>query len=160
MKFFEDIETGVEEPVGSYTFTTQEIKAFAAKFDPQPFHMDEEAARRSHFGRLCASGWHTAAVWMKLMIAYRASQIEEAMNGERGHLGPSPGFEDLRWIKPVYAGDTISYTSMIEDKRLLATRPGWGMVSHVNWGVNQNGEKVFSFRSRVLVGTRATATSR
>ncbi len=62
MRFFEDIEIGVTEQLGSYTFTAEEIKRFAAKYDPQPFHMDEKAAAESHFGALCASGWHTAAV--------------------------------------------------------------------------------------------------
>ncbi|PTW54963.1 acyl dehydratase [Breoghania corrubedonensis] len=160
MKFFEDIEIGVEEHLGAYTFTAEEIKAFAAKFDPQPFHMDEEAARQSSFGGLCASGWHTAAIWMKVMIAYRKRQMEETTeNGDNGHRGPSPGFEDMKWLKPVYAGDTVSYTAKVVSKRPLATRAGWGLVSHDSAGVNQHGETVFSFRSHVLVGCRSAVAA-
>lgn len=159
MRFFEDIEVGSEEQIGAYTFTAEEIKRYAAKYDPQPFHVDEEAARQSHFGALCASGWHTAAIWMKLMIAHRAKEILETMNGDASHMGPSPGFDDMRWIRPVYVGDTISYTSRITDKRLLTSRPGWGLVMHENSGVNQKGEQVFSFRSSVLVGLRGAAAA-
>ncbi len=65
MKFFEDIRVGETADIGRHTFTAEDIKAFAARFDPQPFHVDEAAAARSHFGRLCASGWHTACVWMR-----------------------------------------------------------------------------------------------
>lgn len=156
MRFFEDIEIGVQEHIGEFTFTAEEVKAYARKFDPQPFHIDEEAAKRSHFGALCASGWHTAAVWMKLMIAHRKRQIAAmaAENVPRAPLGPSPGFNDMKWLKPVFAGDTISYSSCISAKRLLNSRPGWGLVSATNGGVNQHGEEVFSFTSHVLVGLR------
>src|SRR5262249_60521671 len=86
------------------------IKAFAARFDPQPFHLDETAAARSHFGRLCASGWHTACVWMRLMIDYRRREDEaRRARGEAvAPLGPSPGFRDLEWLQPVFVGDTLS----------------------------------------------------
>ncbi len=154
MRFFEDIEIGTEEPLGSHTFTADEIKAYAARFDPQPFHLDEEAAARSHYGRLCASGWHTAAVWMKLMIAHSKRQLDEnppEPGVDHAPLGPSPGFDDLKWLKPVFAGDTISYSTRLTSKRRLGSRPGWGLVSANNAGVNQNGETVFSFTSRVLV---------
>ena len=103
MKFFEDIRVGEVSELGRHTFTAEDIKAFAARFDPQPFHLDEAAAARSHFGRLCASGWHTACVWMRLMIAYRRREDEELRaRGEAvGRLGPSPGFRDLAGLPPV-----------------------------------------------------------
>lgn len=156
MRFFEDVVIGEAEAIGSHTFTAEEIVAYAAEFDPQPFHMDEQAAKDSHFGALCASGWHTAAVWMKTMLAYRRKRLEEAgQTDARGApVGPSPGFDDMKWIKPVYAGDTINFTARICAKRKLSSRPGWGLVSQHNEGHNQNGDLVFSFTSHVLVGLR------
>ena len=77
MKFFEDIGVGEISDIGRHTFTAEDIKGFAARFDPQPFHLDEAAAARSHFGRLCASGWHTACVWMRLLIDFRRREDEE-----------------------------------------------------------------------------------
>jgi len=104
MKFFEDIRVGEITNLGRHTFTADDIKAFAARFDPQPFHLDEAAAARSHFSRLCASGWHTACVWMRLTVNYRRREGEELRSrGEQAaQLGPSPGFRDLKWPKPVY----------------------------------------------------------
>lgn len=156
MRFFEDIEIGSKEDLGDYLFEAEDIKAYARQFDPQPFHMDEQAAEASHFGRLCASGWHTAAVWMKLMIAHRRKLAAATQDdaGPRAPLGPSPGFDDMKWLKPVYAGDTIAYSSTVAAKRKLNSRPGWGLVSAHNEGVNQHGEVVFSFTSHVLVGMR------
>ena len=156
MKFFEDIRVGEVSDLGRHTFTAEDIKAFAARFDPQPFHLDEAAAARSHFGRLCASGWHTACVWMRLMIAYRRREDEELRaRGEAvGRLGPSPGFRDLEWLKPVYVGDTVSYGTEVVEMRPLASRPGWGMIFVRNTGVNQRGEPVISFISSAFVERR------
>src|SRR5690349_21805547 len=94
MKYFEDIVVGERMPVGSHTFKADEIKAFAARFDPQPFHLDESAAERSHFGALCASGFHTAAAWMRLMVDFRRRAIEAARaRGEPvAGMGPALGF--------------------------------------------------------------------
>jgi acyl dehydratase len=143
---------GEASTLGTHTFTAEDIVRFARQFDPQPFHLDEEAARRSLFGGLCASGWHTAAVWMRLMIGYRERAREEARRrGERPpELGPSPGFKNLKWSKPVYAGDTITYCSAITGTRASASRPGWGLAFHRNSGVNQHGEEVFSFDGAVF----------
>ena len=156
MKFFEDIRVGEVSDLGRHTFTAEDIKAFAARFDPQPFHLDEAAAARSHFGRLCASGWHTACVWMRLMIDHRRREDEERRaRGEAvGRLGPSPGFRDLEWLKPVYVGDTISYGTEVVEMRPLSSRPGWGMIFVRNTGVNQRGEPVISFVSSAFVERR------
>ena len=103
MKYFEDIALGDRMPVGAHTFKADEIKAFAARFDPQPFHLDENAAGRSHFGALCASGWHTAVAWMRLMVDSRRRQTEAARaRGEPvAAMGPALGFRELKWMKPV-----------------------------------------------------------
>src|SRR5690606_33309275 len=143
---------GETSELGSYTFTSDAIIRFARRFDPQPFHVDPEAAKESLFGGLCASGWHTASIWMRLMSDHR-DRIRDAArtHGERGaRLGPSPGFTDLKWLKPVYPGDTITYRSTFTGKRISASRPGWGLVFHHNAGVNQRGEEVFSFNGAVF----------
>jgi acyl dehydratase len=156
MKFFEDIRVGETVEIGSHVFTAEDIKTFAQRFDPQPFHVDDEAAARSHFGRLCASGWHTACVWMRLLIDRRRREDDERRaRGEAvAQLGPSPGFRDLQWLKPVYVGDTVSYGSEVIETRPLNNRPGWGMISMHNTGVNQRGEQVISFISSVFVERR------
>ena len=157
MRYFDDINVGDRMPLGAHTFTADDIKMFAAQYDPQTFHMDEAAAAKSHFGALCASGWHTIAVWMRLRVQY--GQREDAERAARGEviakLGPSPGFRDLKWLKPVYAGDTVSYATEIVDKRVSNSRPGWGLMSIRNTGANQNGEPVISFTSVVFVQRRA-----
>jgi acyl dehydratase len=154
--WFEDIAVGTRQELGRYTFTREAIMAFARRFDPQAFHLDDEAARRSHFGALCASGWHTAAAFMRCCAEHAAAGREEARRAGAPlpEPGPSPGFEKLQWLKPVYVGDTVSYRSEIVSKRRLASRPRWGLVVARNTGVNQAGEAVFSFESKLLVARR------
>ena len=157
MKFWEDIAVGEIAEVGRHTFTADSIKAFARRFDPQPFHVDEEAAARSHFGALCASGWHTASVWMRLTVEHqrRDDDARRARGEPVATLGPSPGFRELKWLKPVYAGDTVSYATEIVDKRASGSRPDWGLMWIRNTGTNQNGELVISFVSVAFVQRRA-----
>src|SRR5436190_24036777 len=156
MPFFEDIEVGQRRELGSFTFTAESIKKFASQFDPQRFHLDEEEGRKSLFGGLAASGWHVAAVCMKLLVAEGQRQAAEAAaRGEKVAIwGPSPGFRDLRWIRPVLAGDTISFASEIESKRLSESRPGWGILQTQTGGVNQRGEEVYSIRASAFVPLR------
>ena len=156
MNFFEDIRVGDRHALGRHTFTAAEIKAFAMRFDPQPFHVDEAAARRSHFGGLIASGWHTASVWMRLMVAYRRRMIEVARSrGEPvAEIGPGLGFRELKWPKPVYVNDTIEYVSEVIETRVSESRPELGLMTVLSTGVNQNGETVISFASTTFVGRR------
>jgi acyl dehydratase len=158
MRYFDDIALGDRLALGSHTFTAAEIKTFAAKFDPQPFHVDEAAAAHSHFGALCASGWHTIAVWMRLRVLYgRREDAERAARGEViAKLGPSPGFRELKWLKPVYAGDTIAFASEVVEKRASQSRPGWGLIFARNTGINQNGELAMSFIGSGFVERRPT----
>lgn len=141
---FDEAEIGERTELGSFTFTPEDIMAFASAFDPQRFHLDEAAAEGSLFGGLCASGWHTGAVWMRLMVAHRR-RVQALMGDAMPKLGSSPGFRNLKWLKPVFAGNTISYASTTTDKRASNSRPGWGLVFHHNTGINQRGETVFSF---------------
>jgi acyl dehydratase len=156
MRFFEDIEIGRRRDVGSFTFTADGIKKFAAQFDPQTFHLDEEAGRKSLFGGLAASGWHVGSVCMKLLVADGQRLIKEALaRGEEIAVwGPSPGFRELRWIKPVLAGDTISYASEVESLRSSEKRPEWGIAQVRNTGTNQRGELVFSVLATAFVPRR------
>ena len=160
MKYFEDIRVGDVFEVGRYTFTADNIKAFATRFDPQSFHVDEAAAERSHFGGLVASGWHTAVAWMRLMIDYRR-RMDEAMRA-RGEpfagIGPALGFRELKWLKPVYVGDTIAYKSEVIETRLSGSRPGSGLMTFRSTGVNQNGEPVISLVSITFVERRGKPT--
>jgi len=159
MKFLEDIRVGDVYEVGRHTFSAEEIKSFARRFDPQLFHIDEEAAKASHFGALCASGWHTALVWMRLMVAYRRREAEAARARDEPvpGIGPALGFRELKWLKPVYVDDTIDYRSEVIETRPSGSRPGLGLMTIRSIGVNQNGETVISFLSTTFVERRAGA---
>jgi acyl dehydratase len=157
MNFFEDLEIGARREIGSFTFTTEAIKEFAAQFDPQRFHLDEEEGRKSLFGGLAASGWHVGSVCMKLLVANGQRRMQEAAaRGEKIAVwGPSPGFRDLRWIKPVLAGDTIAYATEVASKRTSEKRPEWGIVEARNTGTNQRGELAFSLLATAFVPRRS-----
>jgi acyl dehydratase len=156
MNFFEDHVLGTRVEIGSHTFTAEEIKAFARQFDPQPFHLDEAAAARSHFGGLIASGWHTAAVCLRLLVEDRhRRQAELRRRGEAvAKTGPSPGLRNLQWPRPVYAGDTVAYAHEVVELRLLADRPGVGLRVARNTGTNQAGALVYSVQSSTFIERR------
>lgn len=159
MKFLEDIEVGLRRELGTFLFTAESIKAFAAQFDPQLFHLDEEAGRQSLFGGLAASGWHITAVGMKLLVAdgQRETAAQIAAGEPVATWGPSPGFRELRWLRPVLAGDTISYGNQVETVRATASRPGWGIVQARNTATNQRGEVVMTFLATAFVPRRSEA---
>lgn len=142
---------GVGETItlGSHHFSAEAIKDFARKYDPQPFHTDEDAAKNSVFGSLCASGWHTTAVWMKLNLAHRGRPWDG--EGPKPEFGPSPGFKNLKWLKPVFAGETVTFTRRGLDHRPLASRPGWRMLTIHSEAFDSTGDKVLEFDSAVLV---------
>jgi acyl dehydratase len=156
MKYFEDVRVGDTVEVGRHTFNAEEIKGFARRFDPQLFHLDEVAAERSHFGALCASGWHTAVVWMRLMVDHRRglAEIARARGEPVAGIGPALGLRDLKWLKPVYVGDTIVYKTEVVETRLSSSRSGSGLMTILSTGVNQNGEPVISFLSTTFVERR------
>ncbi len=142
---YEDLEVGNTYDVGAHTFLREEIIAFARQFDPQPFHVDDEAAAASPFGTLIASGWHTCSVMMGLLV--RNTFAGSTSMG-------SPGIDDIRWLKPVRVGDTIRMTTSVLDKRVSASKPDRGIVSTQWDGVNQHGETVITVRSKILFGLR------
>ncbi len=152
MRLAELTPVGTRIETGTLEFTAEDIVRFARKFDPQPFHLDAEAAKSFVFGGLCASGWHTCAGWMKMFLAHwvQESRRLKSEGIEPPKLGPSPGFKNLKWIRPVYAGDRITYSVTLTDSRELASRPGTWLNSTFNEGVNQNGQPVIRFDSSVL----------
>jgi len=151
----EFLHIGETITLGSHVFEAEEIKAFAAKYDPQPFHMDEEAAKGSVFGRLCASGWHTVSMWMRYNLLHRQGTGAPAWDGPgpRPQFGPSPGFQNLRWLKPVYAGDTITFMRRTMGYRPTASRPGWLVVNGICEAYNQDGVKVMELESAAMLKT-------
>ncbi|MGI9482267.1 MAG: MaoC family dehydratase [Hyphomicrobiales bacterium] len=155
--FFEDLSVGAKYELGAKTFDTATIKGFAEKYDPQAFHMDEAAAQKSHFGKLCASGWQTISSWMRVYVdlnmAERAARETEGI--ALPEIGVSPGLRELKWPRPVFVDDTVSYTQEIIEKRPLNSRPGWGLVTTHGEGRNQRGEVVVSFISSTMVQMRA-----
>jgi acyl dehydratase len=156
VKYFNDIRVGDVLMTGRHVFGADEIKSFARRFDPQLFHVDEEEAARSHFGALCASGWHTASAWMRLYVDYRRAENDAArVRGEPiAASGPALGFRDLKWLKPVYAGDVIDYKSEVAELRVSGSRPGFGLMTVLTTGINQHGATVISFASTTFVERR------
>ena len=153
MPYFEDMKVGDVREFGTYQFTAENIIRFAKKYDPQPFHLSEEGGKNSLVGGLCASGWHTGAACMRMIVDFNKRQIQEAIaRGEKPVAsGPSPGFKNLKWLKPVFAGDTVTYSSEMVELRESATRPEWGIMFAKIYGVNQKGERVYEFDSSAFV---------
>jgi acyl dehydratase len=149
MIYFEDLELGVETYYGSYAVTREEVLEFAHKYDPQPFHILDEAAARTHFGRIAASGWHTAAMTMAVIARY-------VVEHEQAGLG-SPGIDDLRWKKPVYPGDTLHVRGTIVEKTPSRSRPEMGSFRTDTIVTNQDDQPVMSFTSIVLIRRRPEA---
>jgi len=160
MNFFEDIKIGLRRELGSFSFTAEAIKKFAAEFDPQRFHLDEEEGRRSLFGGLAASGWHVGSACMKLLVVegQRLAREAAARGEEVATWGPSPGFRELRWIRPVLAGDTISFATEVRSLRPSSRKPEWAVVEARHTGTNQRGELVFSVLATAFVPRRHSRT--
>ncbi|PAX09444.1 MaoC family dehydratase [Sphingomonas lenta] len=146
MLYWEDIEVGAVQRFGAYPVTREEVVEFAGKYDPQPFHLSDEEAARTHFGRLSASGWHTCAMTMSMVVA---NLREHRVAG----LG-SPGIDELRWLRPVYPGDTLSCETEVLDKRRSESRPEMGISRSRMTVFNQAGERVMTFVSTHLTATR------
>lgn len=146
MIYFEDIEPGTKAAFGHYAVTREEVIDFARKYDPQPFHLSDEAAAQTHFGRLSASGWHTCAMMMAMLVANMKTT-------EQAGLG-SPGQEELRWLKPVYPGDTLRIETEILDKRASNSRPEMGSYRSRITVLNQNDEAVMTTIAIGLIRTR------
>jgi len=150
--WFEDIAIGSKRTLGSHTFSQDEIMDFGRKYDPQIFHVDPEAAAASPVGGIIASGWHTVAVWMKLAIESRRADASAGAALER--TGVSPGFENLRWLKPVRPGMTLIYSSEVVEKVDLKSRPGLGLVKSRNEARDAQGTLYMSFTGKGFVARK------
>lgn len=152
MRLAELTPIGQRNQLATIHFSADDIVRFAGKYDPQPFPLDAEAAKNSVLGGLCASGWQSSASWMRSFLTFWKGEVKRLMSKgiQPPKLGPSPGFKDLKWLKPVYAGDDITYFVTLLDARPLASRPGTHINTTFNEGVNQHGETVLSFTSSVL----------
>jgi len=147
MIYFEDLVLGAETDFGTYDVTREEVLEFARKYDPQPFHLSDEEAAKTHFGRLAASGWHTAAMTMAVIA-------RTVVDNQQAGLG-SPGIDELRWKKPVYPGDTLHVRGRIVDKTPSRSRPEMGSFRTETTVTNQDGDVVMTFTSIVLIRRRS-----
>jgi acyl dehydratase len=146
MIYFEDIEVGSRQSFGRYEVTREEVLEFAGKYDPQPFHLDEEVAAQTHFGRISASGWHTCAMTMAMMVKNMTANKQAGLG--------SPGVDQLRWKKPVYPGDTLRCESEILEKRRSKSRREMGIFKSRTTTFNQHDEPVLEMISNGLIRVR------
>ena len=144
-RYFEDFREGEVLPLGPRTVTREEIVAFAAEFDPQPFHVDPDAAEQGPFGGLIASGWHTAALYMRMYV--------DALLNKTISMG-SPGVEELRWLRPVRPGDTLAGTATVLSVRASKNRPDMGIVQFRFELANQRREPVMRVQSPMFFARR------
>lgn len=143
--FFEDLIVDSCQEYGSYLVTEEEILEFASKYDPQAFHLSDEAGKAMIFGGLCASGWHTGSIAMRMTV--------DNMPENSAGLG-SPGLDELRWVKPVFPGDTLHMKSTVTGKKESNSRPEMGVVFLLNEVFNQKDELVMSFKPIVMFKKR------
>lgn len=146
MQYWEDIEVGAKSSFGRYEVTREEVIEFASKYDPQPFHLSDEAAAETYFGRLSASGWHTCAMLMRMLV--------DRMAGEKQAGLGSPGVDELRWLKPVYPGDVLRAETEILEKTPSRSRPDMGSYKGRTTVYNQHDEPVMRLTSIGLIRRR------
>jgi len=145
MKYLEDFAVGQTMEFPPRTVSEDEIIAFARDYDPQPFHLDKEAARQSLFGGLCASGWHTAGMMMRMLV--------DNVIGKYASMG-SPGVDQLRWVKPVFPGDTLHLRGEILDVKPSRSKPDRGVVTSRYEMKNQKGETVLTMQAKGMYARR------
>ena len=146
MRWFDDIQVGDVARFGAYLVTREEVIAFAAKYDPQPFHLSEEAAAATHFGRLAASGWHTCAMMMAMLVEHMTDNAQASLG--------SPGMDELRWLRPVFPGDTLRVETEVLEARPSASRPEMGIIKSRMIVFNQDDVAVLTMIANGLVATQ------
>ena len=143
--YFEDFVAGQEIPLGSRTVTEEEIIAFATAFDPQPFHVDHDAAAASMYGAVIASGWHTCSMMMRMVV--------DGLMASSSSMG-SPGLDKVRWLLPVRAGDTLTVSYLTTAVKASASKPDRGVVWSMWRALNQHGELVCTVEGMGMFGRR------
>jgi acyl dehydratase len=149
IEYFEDIAVGDTASFGPVTVTREQVLDFAREFDPQPFHLSDEAAAKTHFGSLSASGWHTTALFMKMFVAH----MQDHGARQQASLG-AMGVDELRWLRPVRPGDTLRGTTEVLEKIPSRSRPERGVIRSQVTVFNQNGEPVLTMQPITMVRTR------
>ena len=144
--FFEDLEVGTKASFGRYEVTRAEVIAFASKYDPQPFHLDDAAAAATHFGRLSASGWHTCAMTMAMLVGNLTERRQAGLG--------SPGLDELRWLRPVFPGDVLRVETELLSKQRSQSRPEMGSFRSTVRVINQDDVTVMTFVSIGLIRVR------
>jgi len=145
MRYFEDFSAGEELPFGPHSVTRQEIVAFAAEYDPQPFHLDEAAAAETLLGGLAASGWHTCALFMRMLAL---GWLNDAAS-----MG-SPGIDRLKWQRPVRPGDVLSGRTIVLETRASGSRPDRGFLKVRHEVTNARGQPVMTVEHSIMIGRR------
>ena len=146
MRYYEDLIVGQVQKFGRYEVTLEEVLDFAGKYDPQPFHLSDEEAAKTHFGRISASGWHTCAMTMR-MVVDNMGKLQQASLG-------SPGIDEIRWLKPVYPGDVLTCESELLEKRRSKSKPEVGITKSATRVFNQNGDLVMSHVANGMIRVR------
>ena len=151
--FPEFLHAGHDVEIGSHTFEAEEMVAFASQYDPLDIHVDAKAAEKSMIGALCTSGWHTSCIWMQKHRQYseKMAKSRESAGLPPVQFGPSPGIETIKWLKPVFVGDTITYFNKTLERRPSNSKPGWYILKFEQRGENQHGQAVIKFGVTVLV---------
>ena len=149
MQFFEDLEVGKVERFGAYEVTLAEVLEFAGKYDPQPFHLSDEAAAKTHFGRISASGWHTCAMTMRMIVDHFAANAMASLG--------SPGVDEIKWHRPVYPGDVLTCEGELLDKRQSLSKPEIGLTRSATRVYNQHGVMVMSHIANAMIRVRGDA---
>ena len=144
--YFEDLVVGATAAFGRYEVTRAEVIEFASKYDPQPFHLSDEAAAKTHFGRISASGWHTCAMVMRMLVSNMTERKQAGLG--------SPGLDELRWLKPVYPGDVLQLESELLSKLRSRSRPEMGSFKSVVRVFNQDDVAVMTMQSIGLIQVR------
>ena len=145
----EDLVVGERAAFGAYLVTREEVIAFASKYDPQPFHLSDEAAAKTHFGRLAASGWHTCAMTMAMLVAHMGETAQASLG--------SPGLDELRWLRPVFPGDTLRCETELLSARRSASRPDMGVTKSRMTVFNQRDEPMMTYVANGLIRARGAA---
>jgi len=149
MLYLDDLEPGTKRAFGHYEVTREEVLDFARKYDPQPFHLSDEAAAETHFGRLAASGWHTCAMTMSMLVAEMAVHPQASLG--------AAGIDELRWLRPVHPGDVLRCETEVLEVRPSQSKPGMGSVRNRMTTFNQKDEPVLRFIALALMRRRPGA---
>lgn len=146
MIHYEDLVVGQTASFGRYEVTREEVVDFARRYDPQPFHLSDEAAAATHFGRMSASGWHSCSMTMAMYVAHLKDKPHASLG--------AAGIDELKWLRPVYPGDILRCENELLEKRLSQSRPGIGLTRARMTTFNQDDRPVLTFIANAMIATR------